>query len=478
MTVSRSPENGFDIDVPVVVVGAGAAGLTAALAARDAGADVLLLERDENPRGSTSMSQGYACAAGTRIQKDKGIEDSPDIFYADIMARTKNKADPRIARAVADNSGRTVDWLVEKHDIPFRMNISWAGFFGHSVNRLHGVPSRTGEELHGSLIRAANDAGVDLVTGAHVDHVYADEDGRVTGVRVRRMDGGIENIGCKALVLTTCGFGANHDMVAKFIPSFGTQPYYRYFGHEGNEGEGIQWGMELGADIRCMDAYQGYGALADPYGVIVNYETVMHGGITVNTEGKRFSNEVADISGQALNVLRQPGGIGWIIFDDKRRALVEELPEFKELLSLGGVKTAADADALAETIKVPADALHATLNQVAAMRRGAISCPFGRNFTRTAPFDGGPFYAIKTTGALFHTQGGLMVDEDARVLRKDGTALPNLLAGGGTACSISGNGVDGYLPAAGLGTAITLGNLAGAKAAEIAGSATQFRQAS
>lgn len=468
MAVSRAPENGFDIEVPVVVVGAGAAGLTAALAARDAGADVLLIERDENPRGSTSMSQGYACAAGTKIQREKGIDDDADRFYDDIMARTKNKADPRIARTVADNSGQTIDWLVEKHDIPFRMNISWAGFFGHSVNRLHGVPSRTGEELHGSLIRAANDAGVDLVTGAHADHVYADGDGRVTGVRIVRKDGGVENIGCKALVLTTCGFGANHEMVREFIPAFGTQPYYRYFGHEGNEGEGIQWGMELGADVGCMDAYQGYGALADPYGIIVNYETVMHGGITVNTEGKRFSNEVADISGQALNVLRQPDGIAWIIFDDTRRALVENLPEFMELLSLGGVRKADDADQLAETIKVPAAALKETLNMVAAMRRGAISCPFGRNFTRTAQFDGGPFYAIKTTGALFHTQGGLKIDENAQVLKKDGSALPNLFAGGGTACSISGNGVDGYLPAAGLGTAITLGRLAGTKAAQLA----------
>jgi fumarate reductase flavoprotein subunit len=468
MAVSRAPEQGFDIEVPVVVVGAGAAGLTAALAARDGGADVLLLERDENPRGSTSMSQGYVCAAGTKLQKEKGVEDGPDRFYADIMARSKNSADPRISRTVAENSGKAVDWLVEKHDIPFRMNISWAGFFGHSVNRMHGMPTRTGEELHGSLIRAASDAGVDLITGAHADAIYADDDGRVTGVRVKRSDGTVENIGCGALVLATCGFGANHDMVQKFIPSFGTAPNYRYFGHEGNEGEGIQWGVELGADLGCMDAYQGYGALADPYGIIVNYETVMHGGITVNTEGKRFSNEVKDISGQALNVLAQPGGIGWIIFDDKRRALVEELPEFRELLSLGGVKTAADVDELAETIKVPVDELKVTFSKVAAMQRGAVSCPWGRDFTKVSALSKGPFYAIKTTGALFHTQGGLKIDEDARVLRKNGTTLPNLFASGGTACSISGNGVDGYLPAAGLCMAVTLGMLAGNKAAQIA----------
>lgn len=457
----------FEIEFPVVVVGAGAAGLTAALAARDAGAEVLLLERDEVPRGSTSMSQGYVCAAGTRLQKENGVEDDSERFYADIMARTRGTADPLISRAVSLNSGKAIDWLVERHDIPFRMNISWAGFFGHSVNRMHGVPSKRGEELHGALIRAAEEAGVDLITGAHVDLVYADAEGRVKGVRLRRADGSEEHVGCKALVLATCGFGANYDMVRQFIPSFGEAPYYRYFGHEGNEGEGIEWGMALGGATGSMDAFQGYGALADPYGIIVNYETVMRGGITVNTQGKRFSNEVADISAQALNILEQPDGLGWIVFDDARRQSVADLPEFMDLVALGAVRSADTAQELAALLKIPADELQRTLDDVEAMAAGNRACPYGRDFTRNAALKG-RLHAIKTTGALFHTQGGLQVDETARVLREDGTRLPNLFASGGTARSISGNGCDGYLPAAGLCMAITLGMLAGDAAGQLA----------
>ncbi|HEY6630652.1 MAG TPA: FAD-dependent oxidoreductase [Rhizobiaceae bacterium] len=467
MTIAPTPEAPFDIEVPVVVVGAGAAGLTAALAARDEGADVLLLERDEHPRGSTSMSQGYACAAGTRLQKEQGVDDDADRYYADIMARTKGTADPVIARTVAENTGTAIDWLIDKHDIPFSMNIRWGGFFGHSVNRMQGMPTRTGEELMGSLIRATANAGVDLVTGAHVDMVYADPDGRATGVRVRRVDGGIENIGCKALVLTTCGFGANHEMVRKYIPEFGNAPYYRYFGHEGNEGEGIQWGMELGAAVGCMDSYQGYGALADPYGIIMNYESVMHGGFTVNLEGKRFSNEIADIAAQALNVLAQPDGIGWIVFDDQRRALVEELPEFRQLVALGAIRSADTPAQLAELMKIPAEAFEATYRGVQEMAHGSAACPFGRDFTTKAPLSG-RLHCVRTTGALFHTQGGLMVDAGAQVLRPDGSRLPNLFAGGGTACGISGQGPRGYLPAAGIGTAIGLGRLAGISAARVA----------
>lgn len=462
-----APPTHFDIDVEVLVIGAGATGLCAGLAARDGGAEVLVLERDETPRGSTSMSQGYVCAAGSKLQAAQGIEDGPEPFLRDIMSRSKGEADPIIARAMADHSGSTIDWLVERHAIPFRLNISWAGFFGHSVNRMHGVPSRTGEELHGALIRAFEQAGGDLVTGAHVVAVFADDAGRIAGVRMRRADGTTETVGCKALILATSGFGANHKMVRDHIPDFGAAPYYRYFGHEGNEGEGIEWGMALGAATGCMDAFQGYGALADSYGIIVNYEAVMHGGITVNAEGKRFSNENKDISAQSLNILRQPEGLGWIVFDDARRALIEDLPEFRQLARLGAVRTAPDADALAQAIRVPPDALAETLEDSRRMARGEIPCPFGRDFTHSAPLSSGPLHAIRTTGALFHTQGGLMVDGGAQVLRPDGSRLPNLFAGGGAACSISGTGCDGYLPAAGLAMAVVLGRLAGDSAAKL-----------
>lgn len=465
-TIERTARE-FEVEFPVIVVGAGAAGLTAALAARDAGAEVLLLERDEVPRGSTSMSQGYVCAAGTKLQRENGVEDDAERFYTDIMERTRGTADPLISKAVSLNSGKAIDWLVERHDIPFRMNISWAGFFGHSVNRMHGVPSKRGEELHGALIRAAEEAGVDLITGAHVDLIYADENDRVTGVRIRRADGSEEHVGCKALVLATCGFGANYEMVRRFIPSFGDAPYYRYFGHEGNEGEGIEWGMELGGAIGSMDAFQGYGALADPYGIIVNYETVMRGGITVNVDGERFSNEVADISAQALNILQQPDGLGWIVFDDARRQSVADLPEFMDLVSLGAVKSADTPRELAKLMKISEEGFLRTLTKVDAMAAGQETCPFGRDFTRNAALSG-RLHAIKTTGALFHTQGGLQVDETARVLRADGAKLPNLFASGGTARSISGGGCDGYLPAAGLCMAITLGMLAGDAAGELA----------
>ena len=457
--IDRSPVQ-FEATFPVIVIGAGAGGLTAAIAAADAGAEVLLLERDETPRGSTSMSQGNVCAVNTRLQREAGIDDSPEAFYDDTMARTRGAADPDLTRVIANQSGPAIDWLVEKHDIPFRVNLTWGGFFGHSVNRIHGVPAMSGEQLLGALMRAAEAAGVTLLTNAHVTTLHADQNDRVTGVTFTRRDGGTETVGAGSVILATCGFGANEDMVREHIPEFGRSPSYRYFGHEGNKGEGIQWGRDLGAALGSMDAFQGYGALADPYGVILNYDAVMSGGIAVNVEGERFSNEVKDISAQSLNVLAQPGGIGWFIFDEERKDIVADMPEYIELDKMGGFRYAETPEKLAAIIGVPEDALLRTLDDNRRMARGEIECPFGRDFTKVGALSG-PLYAVKTTGALFHTQGGLKVDANARVVRESGEPLPNLYACGGTAQGISGTGCDGYLPAAGLCMAVTLGMVAG-----------------
>jgi fumarate reductase flavoprotein subunit len=266
-------------------------------------------------------------------------------------------------------------------------------------------------------------------------------------------------------VLATCGFGANRDMVRRFIPDMADSPY---FGHEGDDGEGIQWGMELGAATADMAAFQGYGALSREAGILVNYNIIMEGGIQVNARGERFSDELLDISGQSKVVLAQPGGIAWVVYDQRLHQNALRWPEYQQLTRLGMAKSAPDAAALAKMIGVPPDALNAAIAASIAHAKGQSKDALGRDFTKNPPMsEQGPYYAAKVTGALFHTQGGLVVDGHARVARRDGTPLPNLFAGGGTARSISGPGVWGYLPAAGLCMAVTLGRLAGQAAADL-----------
>ncbi len=461
MPVIRNAPPKFDESVPVVVVGGGACGMTAGLAAADAGADVLVLERDAKPFGSTGMSQGFICAAGTRLQRDAGIEDAPEIMLADIMAKTRGQTDPALARTIAYESGPTIDFLTETHGLPLRVDSDWRGDFGHTRRRMHGTPHSDGEELL-TLIRGAAEArGAMVMTGARVSDVYADDSGRVLGVGVDRPDGRRETIGCEALVLATCGFGGNHAMVRQFIPEMADSPYH---GHEGNKGDGILWGMELGAATGDMGAFQGYGALAEPHGVLFNYNIIMEGGIQVNRLGERFSNELADISGQGPKVCAQPENTAFAVYDDRLHAWGSHLREYKQLIELGAIRSAPDAESLAALLRVPAEALARTLHDVAEMAAGRMADPWGRDFTKHQPLQA-PYRAVRVKGALFHTQGGLEIDGQARVRRADGGLLPNLYAGGGAARSISGPGVWGYLPAAGLCMAVTLGRLAGQAAA-------------
>ena len=191
---------------------------------------------------------------------------------------------------------------------------------------------------------------------------------------------------------------------------------------------------------------------------------MMNGGIQINTSGHRFSSEHRGYSEQAVDVLAQPGGLSWLIFDDRILKLGRDFAEFNLAEAAGAIRHGADVDSLASAIDVPAPALALTLAETHAFADGRNKDPFGRDFTTQPPLSQ-PLHAIKVTGALFHTQGGLEIDAGARVLGSDGSPLPNLYAGGGAACGISGSQVWGYLSGNGLLTAVNLGRIAGQSAA-------------
>lgn len=429
----------FDSGVAVVVVGAGACGLTAALAARDAGAEVLLLERDAAPSGSTALSSGFIPAAATRFQR--GIADSAAGFAADIQAKAKGAADPGLVRLMTEASGPALEWLADRHGLEF---VLLDGFLypGHRVQRMHAVPEKTGAALHGRLLAAAVGAGAELMTSAQVTGLYADRDARIRGVRVRRPDGREERIGCGALVLACNGFGGNAAMVRRHIPEMAEA---LYFGHPGNRGEALVWGEALGAELRHLGAYQGHGSVAVPHGILITWAIMMAGGVQVNLAGRRFSDERQGYSEQAVAVLAQPEGLAWNLYDARLHELALDFEDYRQAVAAGAVRAAPGLAGLAEVTGLPRAALADSLAASAL-----------------AP----PYHAVKVTGALFHTQGGLAVDGGARVRRADGRALPNLFAGGGAACGVSGPAVRGYLSGNGLLSAVTLGRLAGAAAAQ------------
>jgi fumarate reductase flavoprotein subunit len=456
----------FDVSVPVLVVGGGACGAIAALAAHDAGAEVLVVEREHVPRGTTSMSQGLICAAGTASQRAAGVDDDADRFYADILAKTRGLTDHRLARAIADHAGPTLDWLVSRHDLPWELDSRFRAAYGHSRLRVHGWPGHGGLDMIELLHARLQARGIDVMTDARMVGIKTrlDERGRpaIEGVELARPDGSVERVGCAALVLAAGGFAANHAMVSRYMPEAAAA---RCNGHEGNQGDAIRLGEQIGAAVADMGAYQGYGMLTDPQGISVPPGVLFEGGLMVNALGQRFVHETDDIAGMVLQVVAQPGGTAWVVYDQAIEARCAHIPESIQLNELQAARRGDDAPSLARAVGVDAASLVATLHQAHAAQQTGRSDAMGRDWGTDRP-PSGPLLALKVCGALYHTQGGLQVDDAARVLQADGTALPNLWAGGGAARGVSGPGAWGYLPAMGLCAAMTLGALAGRHAAE------------
>ena len=453
----------FETHASVVIVGAGAAGLVAALSAKAAGADPIVIERDAIPAGSTALSAGLIPAAGTRFQRQQGIDDSVAQFRADILAKADGHSDPAVLDAATQAIGPALEWLADAHGLPFDV-IADFRYPGHSAFRMHALPSRSGGELINRLRAAAEATGITIATAARVTTLYAAAGAKITGVAVQRPDGAIEHLGCDALVLACNGYGGNKAMVARYIPELiGAL----WFGHSGNEGDAVLWGEALGADIKHMSGYQGHGSVATPHGILITWATITEGGFQVNRLGQRFSNEAKGYSEQGAIVLRQLERVAWTIFDTRIAAIARQFEDFRNAEAQGAILIAPTIEALAGMAGLPATALTATFAEVEAAKAARATDAFGRAFADVAPL-APPFAVVKVTGALFHTQGGLAIDRDARGLRPNGSSLPNLFAAGGAAVGVSGPDASGYLSGNGLLTAVALGRVAGHAAARLA----------
>lgn len=448
--VAATPEDGFDLEVETLIVGAGACGLVAALAAQEAGQEVLVIEADPVPSGSTALSAGLIPAAGTAMQRAAGVADTPAAFAADIQAKAHDENDPALVAALAEGSGPAIDWLAERFGLPFSL-VTDFDYPGHSLHRMHGLPSRSGAELIDRLRTTCEAQGIDIICERRAEVIYHDGT-RITGLAARRPDGGIETIGCKKLILACNGFGGNRALVSEHMPDIDTAVW---FGHDGNRGEAVLWADALGAKTRHLGAYQGHGNVAHPHGILITWATITSGGVQVNRTAERFWDESQGYSEAARAVLAQPGGEAFVIFDARIAAIARQFEDFKQAEAQGAVKVAETVHDLARQLGLPGGTLKATLDAIPTNATDA----FGRHFGdgHLSP----PYCGVRVTGALFHTQGGLETDGTGRVRHREGGLFDNLFAAGGAACGVSGKGDSGYLSGNGLLAAVVLGRSTG-----------------
>lgn len=447
-------------DVDVLVAGAGACGLIAALKAAEGGASVAVVEKLDRFAGNTVLSCGSIPAAGTRKQREAGITDSVETMIAD-MERVSGPHDAsHLTRVLARRSAELVDWLGDHCGVEVKLYTNYK-HVGHTIPRLHTQPSGRGADLVEGLARAAARAGIDIVFSNPVRNLLTSPDGAVIGAGIEAGSSQY-HIRAKKTVLATNGYGANRALLREFCPEIAEA---QYFGAAGSEGEAIDWGRALGARLGNIGAYQAHASVSYPHGELLTWSVAEKGAFYVNRQGRRFGNENLGYSGFGALVMAQ-GNEAYAIYDSRIRDYVARYQEtYKALVEMGGAKEAGTIEDLARLREIEPGALADTLARFNRAARGEASDPFGRREFGLAPLEP-PFVITRVNAGLFHTQGGLLVDAGARVLRADGRPIPNLFAGGGAAAGVSGkSGGGGYVSGNGLLAATVLGYIAGESAA-------------
>lgn len=406
----------------IVVIGAGGAGMTAAIqAVQDGATDVVVLEKMPVTGGNTTRSTGGLNAAGTQYQAEEGIEDSVDLFVEDTMKGGKELNDKELVTVMAENSNDALEWV---NDLGADLTV--VGMFGGaSVKRIH-RPSDTsavGPVLVKTLNQAMADLNIPVLLETKAEKILLDDDGAVCGVVATDKDGKEFTIDCTAVVLATGGFGANSDMVVEYnsaLAGFATT------NHSGATGDGIVMAKEIGAAFVDMDQIQTHPTVNPDTQTMYTEGVRGNGAILVNKEGKRFVNELETRDVVSSAILEQTDGVCYLVFD---QAVRDSLAAIESYVKAGIVTEADTPEALGEAIGVDGAALAETLKTYAGYQKAGKDDEFGRE-SMELPLDQPKYYAALCAPAIHHTMGGVKINVGAEVLKEDGNPIPGLFAAG------------------------------------------------
>lgn len=408
-----------NITTDVVVVGGGGAGLSAAIAAKEKGANVVLVEKMLMLGGNTNYATAGINAANTKLQKKLGIEDNAELFYNDTMKGGKNVNNPELVKKLTTDSANIIDWLTERG-----ADLSEVVFTGgQSAKRTHRPAGgqAVGPVIVDALAETAEKDGIDVRTESEVTKLIKTGD-KVTGVEVKHK-GETYNITAKAVVMATGGFGANAKMVAEYKPSL------EGFGSTNSPaitGEGIKMVKAVGGDLVDMTEIQTHPTVVHKKTAMITEAVRGEGAILVNREGKRFVSELETRDVVSKAELEQTGKSAFLVFDQEVR---EKLGAINGYVRKGFTVEGTTVEELAKKIGVDAKGLVDTM----AKYNGYVKAGEDKDFGKTAlprELVKAPFYAIEVSPAVHHTMGGVRINTNAEVLTADGKVIPGLFAAG------------------------------------------------
>ncbi|PWC16251.1 flavocytochrome c [Brenneria roseae subsp. roseae] len=413
----------------IVIIGAGGAGMSAAIEAHNQGAKVILLEKMPFAGGNTARAEGGLNAAGTEYQNAKGIKDSPELFYQDTMKGGQQKNNPELVKVLSEHAKDSILFL--KENGAELSDVTRAG--GASVDRIHrpmgGQPA--GSFIATALLKKVKALNIDLRTHTSATEILKNDQGEVSGVKAKDKDGKEFTIDARKVMITTGGFGANFDMIKEYDPKLVD---FKTTNAPGTLGEGIKMAQSLNAKLVDMEYIQIHPTTVPGKGILISEGVRGDGAILVNEQGKRFTNELLTRDVVSQNVLKQPGKHAYVIFNDellKQNHTIDTY--FKQKLVAEG----ATPEELAKAINVDSKQLAQTIKTYSGYFNDKKDAEFGRDSMKIA-LDSGKYYAIEVTPGIHHTMGGIAINTKAQVLDVNGNVIPNLFAAGEAAGGVHG----------------------------------------
>ena len=490
------------IDTDVVIIGAGGAGMTAALTASDAGKSVLVLESQPAVGGNSVKSTGGMNAAKTVYQdantfdESAGVEktlkaaegytdneaitalaatvkeqweawqanpegyfDSTELFALDTLIGGKGLNDPELVNTLVNNSAAAIEYL---DSIGIHLN-NVAAFGGASVKRIHRPVNEEGKTVSVGaytvpLLEAACQSrdNLALLTDVTAEKLLTNEAGAVIGVEAKGKNGNKVTVNAKAVILATGGFGANLDMVVQYKPDLAG---FMTTNAAGIQGQGILMATEIGAATVDMEQIQIHPTVQADTASLITEGLRGDGAILVNANGERFIDEVGTRDVVSAAEIAQPGSFSWLVVDQK---MVDASSVIQGYIKRGLMLQGDSYEALAKELGIPADAFAATMEKW----NGYVAEKNDPDFGRTSfanPLDTAPFYAVKVTAGIHHTMGGLKIDSQTHVLNTEGQIIPGLFAAGEVTGGVHGGNRLGGNAVADF---VVFGRIAGQQAAD------------